>query len=97
MLWQYRTLVIEFRKDGLLGEKYIDEQEVEAVLNEEGLHGWELATATMVSEGLMLFCKRELSPKQQAASTTPTDTTIQRAEQDPAPKQKTALDDIKIF
>ncbi|MCI5147389.1 MAG: DUF4177 domain-containing protein [Candidatus Electrothrix sp. AR3] len=65
MQWQYRAIIIEFQKDGLLSEKYIDEQEVEAVLNEEGSHGWELTTVTMVSEGLMLFCKRAFQAEQQ--------------------------------
>jgi hypothetical protein len=63
--WQYKTLLVEFQKDGLLGEKYIDEDETEAMLNEEGRQGWELVTATMMPEGLMLFCKRELQPSQQ--------------------------------
>lgn len=59
MQWQYRTLLVPFQKDGLLGEKYIDEDETEAVLNEEGRRGWELVTATLLPEGLMLFCKKE--------------------------------------
>uniref|UniRef100_UPI004055CB71 DUF4177 domain-containing protein n=1 Tax=Candidatus Electronema sp. TaxID=2698783 RepID=UPI004055CB71 len=59
MQWQYRTLLVAFQKDGLLGEKYIDEDEAEAVLNEEGRRGWELVTATLMPEGLMLFCKKE--------------------------------------
>ncbi|MCW5199714.1 DUF4177 domain-containing protein [Desulfobulbus sp. F1] len=65
MQWQYKTLLVEFQKDGLLGEKYIDEDETEAMLNEEGRQGWELVTATMMPEGLMLFCKRELQTSQQ--------------------------------
>jgi hypothetical protein len=56
--WRYKSILIEFQKDGLLGEKYIDEEEVEAALNEEGLQGWELVTATLVPEGLLLCCKR---------------------------------------
>ncbi len=59
MQWQYRTLLVAFQKDGLLGEKYIDEDETEAVLNEEGRRGWELVTAALMPEGLMLFCKKE--------------------------------------
>jgi len=62
--WQYRTLIVAFQKDGLLGEKYIDEEETEAVLNEEGRRGWELVTATLMPEGLMLFCKKERQPGQ---------------------------------
>lgn len=64
MQWQYKTLLVEFQKDGLLGEKYIDEDETEAALNEEGRRGWELVTATLLPEGLMLFCKKERLPGQ---------------------------------
>ena len=39
--WQYKTITVTFQKDGLLGEKYIDEDETEAILNEEGRRGWE--------------------------------------------------------
>jgi hypothetical protein len=65
MQWQYKTILVEFQKDGILGEKYIDEEETESILNEEGRQGWELVTATLVPEGMMLFCKRELQAGQQ--------------------------------
>lgn len=58
MQWQYRTLLFEFQKDGLLGDKYIDDEEVEALLNEQGARGWELINVTMIQEGLLAFCKR---------------------------------------
>jgi len=56
--WEYRTILFEFRKDGLLGDKYIDDEEVEALLNEQGARGWELVNVTMIQEGLLAFCKR---------------------------------------
>lgn len=59
MQWQYKIFVVEFQKDGLLGEKYIDEDETEALLNEEGRRGWELVSTALMPEGLMLFCKKE--------------------------------------
>ena len=58
MQWQYRTILFEFQKDGLLGDKYIDDEEVEALLNEQGDRGWELVNVAMIQEGLLAFCKR---------------------------------------
>jgi len=58
MQWQYRTILFEFQKDGLLGDKFIDDEEVETLLNEQGARGWELVNVTMIQEGLLAFCKR---------------------------------------
>lgn len=58
MVWQYRTILFEYQKDGLLGDKYIDEEEVEIRLNQEGLDGWELVGVTQIRDGLLAFCKR---------------------------------------
>lgn len=58
MQWQYRTILFEFQKDGLLGDKYVDDEEVERVLNEQGEQGWELVGVTTVQEGLLTFFKR---------------------------------------
>ena len=58
MRWQYRTLLFEFQKDGLLGNKYIDDEELEELLNEQGALGWELVNVAMIQEGLLAFCKR---------------------------------------
>jgi hypothetical protein len=58
--WQYRTLLFEFQKDGLLGDKYIDDEEVEELLNEQGALGWELVNVAMIQEGLLAFCKRPI-------------------------------------
>jgi len=58
--WQYRTILFEFQKDGLLGDKYIDDEEVEALLNEQGTRSWELVNVTMIQEGLLAFCKRQV-------------------------------------
>ncbi len=56
--WQYRTLLFEFQKDGLLGDKYIDDEDVEVQLNEQGVQGWELVNVALIQEGLLAFCKR---------------------------------------
>lgn len=58
MRWQYRTVVFEFQKDGLLGNRFIDDEEVENTLNEQGRAGWELVSATMVQDGLLTLFKR---------------------------------------
>jgi len=61
MQWQYRTLLIEFQKDGLLGDKYIDDEAVEELLNKQGKNGWELVNVAMIQEGLLAFCKRPVA------------------------------------
>jgi hypothetical protein len=62
VIWQYRTILFEFQKDGLLGDKYVDDEEVEKVLNEQGEQGWELVGVTAVQEGLLTFFKRGQPP-----------------------------------
>jgi hypothetical protein len=67
--WQYRTILFEFQKDGLLGDKYVDDEEVEKILNEHGEQGWELTSVTAVQEGLLTFFKRVgLQPKNQTGA-----------------------------
>ncbi|HHB75062.1 MAG TPA: hypothetical protein ENK84_00755 [Desulfobulbus sp.] len=56
--WQYRTIVFEFQKDGLLGDRFIDDEGVEKTLNEQGRNGWELVSATMIQDGLLTLLKR---------------------------------------
>ncbi len=56
--WQYRTIVFEFQKDGLLGDRFIDDEGVEKTLNEQGHNGWELVSATMIQDGLLTLLKR---------------------------------------
>ena len=58
MRWQYRTIVFEFQKDGLLGDRFIDDEGVETTLNEQGRAGWELVSATMIQDGLLTLLKR---------------------------------------
>lgn len=58
MLWQYRTIVFEFSKDGLLGDKYLDDEEIEKTLNEQGAEEWELVNVAMIQEGLLAVLKR---------------------------------------
>lgn len=65
MNWQYRSILFEYQKDGLLGDRYIDDDEMEKVLNEQGAAGWELVSVTPVQEGLLSFFKRPLPARQQ--------------------------------
>ena len=69
MYWQYRTILFEFQKDGLLGDKYVDDEEVEKILNEQGEQGWELVSVTAVQEGLLTFFKRVRSQAKDQSGT----------------------------
>jgi hypothetical protein len=71
MYWEYQTILFEFRKDGLLGDKYIDDAEVENNLNEQGKLGWELVNVTPVQEGLLAFLKKEKRPVARQPKTEP--------------------------
>ena len=61
MRWQYRTIVFEYQKDGLLGDRYVDDEEVEQTLNEQGNEHWELVGITTTREGLLAFMKKPVS------------------------------------
>ena len=58
MLWQYRTNLFEFTKDGLLGDKYVDDEEMEKTLNELGAQEWEMVSVSLLQDGLLVFLKR---------------------------------------
>ena len=58
MLWKYRTILFELTKDGLLGDRYVDDEEMEKTLNEMGALGWELVNVTLLQEGLLAILKR---------------------------------------
>lgn len=58
MRWCYKTILFEFHKDNVFGDRYIDEEEVENTLNEQGADGWELVNVSLLREGLLAFCKK---------------------------------------
>ncbi|MCL2459255.1 MAG: DUF4177 domain-containing protein [Desulfobulbus sp.] len=58
MQWQYRTILFEFTKDGLLGDKYVDDEEMEKMLNQMGGQGWELINVTLLQDGVLGFLKK---------------------------------------
>lgn len=67
MNWRYLTILFEFQKDGILGDRYIDDDEMERILNEQGAQGWELVNVTPVQEGLLAFLKKALPPQVRTA------------------------------
>lgn len=58
MVWQYRTILFEFTKDGLLGDRYVDDEEMEKTLNQLGQQAWELVNVSLLQDGLLAFLKR---------------------------------------
>jgi hypothetical protein len=97
MNWQYRTILFEFQKDGILGDRYIDDDEMERVFNDLGRKGWELVNVTPVQEGLLSFFKRVLPQPRKQVPVKPAETTIRETSQPvrtvphkPLPQRKTA-------
>ena len=71
MQWQYRTILFEFTKDGLLGDKYVDDEEMEKTLNEMGRQGWELVNVALLQDGLLTFLKLPLDTGERFTQVTP--------------------------
>ena len=71
--WQYQTILFEFQKDGLLGDKYIDDEDVQNILNEHGQFGWELVNVSPVEEGLLAFLKKKIQPATRKVGVRPPD------------------------
>ena len=60
MMWSYKTVHFELKKEGLLGSGFLDESEIEQELNEFGLAGWELVSVLEVQDGVIAFFKQPL-------------------------------------
>jgi hypothetical protein len=58
MTWHYRTILFEFTKDSILGEKYLDDEEMEKALNQLGAESWELVNVTLLQDGVLAFLKK---------------------------------------
>ncbi len=67
--YRYKTIVFEFQKDGLLGDRFIDGDLVERQLNTMGQTGWELVNVAPVHDGLLAFLKKTLKPVARRSST----------------------------
>lgn len=58
MRWGYKTIHFGMKKDGILGNAFLDETEIEVTLNEYGKSGWELVSFMEVSDGLIAVFKQ---------------------------------------
>jgi len=58
MRWGYKTIHFSMKKDGILGNAFLDETEIEVTLNEYGKSGWELISFMEVSDGLIAVFKQ---------------------------------------
>ncbi len=57
MRWAYKTVLYPLKKDGFLGDSFLDEEEMEQSLNEYGKAGWELVAFVEVAEGFRAIFK----------------------------------------
>ena len=100
MRWQYRTIVFEFQKDGLLGDRFIDDEEVEKTLNEQGQEGWELVNATMVQDGLLALLKQPFAEVADTVEPVPEEEPVRASAPVPVASSEPSLaeqeDDIDI-
>lgn len=60
MRWSYKTIHFELKKDGLLGGIFLDESEMEEILNEFGKAGWELISMLDTRDGVIGIFKQPL-------------------------------------
>lgn len=58
MNWSYKTTHFSMKKEGLLGNAFLDEAEIEGTLNEFGKAGWELVSLMEVNDGLIAVFKQ---------------------------------------
>ncbi len=58
MRWSYKTVHFCMKKDGLLGNSFLDEDEIEITLNEYGRSGWELVSLMEVTDGVIAVFKQ---------------------------------------
>ena len=62
MRWCYKTVHFDLKKEGFLGNAFLDEAEVEQSLNEYGQSSWELVSIVETQDGLIAFFKQPLEP-----------------------------------
>jgi len=61
MRFSYKTVHFDLQKEGLLGNAFLDESEVERSLNEYGKAGWELVSILETQEGLLAVFKQPIA------------------------------------
>lgn len=60
MRWSYKTIHYELKKEGILGNAFLDEPEIELSLNQYGKAGWELVSLLETMDGLIAVFKQPL-------------------------------------
>ncbi len=60
MRWSYKTVHYDLKKEGLLGNSFLDESEIELSLNQYGKAGWELISLLETLDGLIAVFKQPL-------------------------------------
>jgi hypothetical protein len=58
--WCYKTVHYELKKEGILGDVFLDESEIEESLNEYGRAGWELVSFMEIHGGLIAIFKQPI-------------------------------------
>lgn len=91
MVWQYRTILFEFTKDGLLGDRYIDDEEMEKTLNTLGRDAWELVDVSLLQDGLLAIMKRPVEGGVKAAGPVMQDEIDRAAGVSPEPERDKVL------
>ena len=98
MLWKYRTILFELTKDGLLGDRYVDDEEMEKSLNEMGALGWELVNVTLLQDGLLAILKHAAAAETVTAG--PTERPVAAAapglERVAEPLEPDELDEVEV-
>ena len=60
MRWSYKTIHYELKKEGILGNAFLDEPEIELSLNQYGKAGWELVSLLETMDGVIAVFKQPL-------------------------------------
>ena len=60
MRWSYKTIHYELKKEGILGNTFLDEPEIELSLNQYGKAGWELVSLLETMDGVIAVFKQPL-------------------------------------
>jgi hypothetical protein len=60
MRWSYKTILYELKKEGILGNSFLDEPEIELSLNQYGKAGWELVSLLETMDGVIAVFKQPL-------------------------------------
>ncbi|MGB3211549.1 MAG: DUF4177 domain-containing protein [Desulforhopalus sp.] len=60
MRWSYKTVHYELKKEGILGNSFLDEPEIELSLNQYGKAGWELVSMLETMDGIIAVFKQPL-------------------------------------